>query len=442
MDASGDLPDETRRSSDEDIFQTSNNADDRFRSAQEQLAELQLLARAGQHSPATASLQPSDEIAAASSTLVESEETKLNKGESYGRPRVGTGGLSSFTAILAASRKLAISSPDSVDATNPAIAPSDQIHQTSTGTSRCSSPKSSGKSLPTLNEGAEGEEDDDDDQETPERASNSTATSFPDKLLILSVDGPPGIQEQEPEQGDSDDVDFVEMLEHISRGKVNFLALTVEDLRVCKLKRVHAALTKARSSMPTMSYVRTLISVDMLQLLLLRLGDRVVREAITHGIQQNSKVAETLDTADPSALLTSANIAAVVLMARRELATVSTATSSPAPQLPRRTTTTTRRSSQTSPKPSSSPSSSVSSSPRCGTPRNPASDRRSILAKEGVQVLMQEKLVSFDHRGQANALPAFRVRGASAAITDSAAKRRQRGLQYASEHVTHRTVHM
>ncbi|EGZ24561.1 hypothetical protein PHYSODRAFT_484035 [Phytophthora sojae] len=211
------------------------------------------------------------------------------------------------------------------------------------------------------------------------------------------------------------------MLEHLSRGKIEFLTLTAGDLTLRKLKRVHAALTQTQSSTPTMPHVRALVSIDMLRLLLRRLGVRAVQDAITRAMQQVNEREEPPVDASSIALLTSSNLAAVLLVARHQPLHSSAKSRS-----------------------SSSPCSSISSSPRCSTPRSPAAaaSRRSILAKDGVHVLMQEKLVSFDHRGQANALPAFRVRGASAATTDSAAKRRQRSLQYASEHVTHRTVNL
>eukprot|EP00644_Phytophthora_capsici_P010926 jgi/Phyca11/104743/e_gw1.9.559.1 len=199
------------------------------------------------------------------------------------------------------------------------------------------------------------------------------------------------------------------MLEHLSRGKLDCLALTLDDLTPRKLKRVHAALRKAQTA-ATMPFVRTLVSLDMLQLLSRRLGVQPVQDAVSRAMEHTSESDEIDSIVNSIALLTSSNIAAAVLEARRES--------------------------------SSPPYSSISSPPRCVTPRNPAVDRRSILAKEGVHVLMQEKVMSFDHRGQANALPAFRVRGASASLTDSAAKRRQRGLQYANEHIAHRTVHM
>ncbi|KAE9029177.1 hypothetical protein PR001_g2701 [Phytophthora rubi] len=309
---------------------------------------------------------------------------------------------------------------------------------------RCpSSPKSPRKSLPTLNEEVEGEEDEDSEEEAPEAASMITTTTLTDTVSSSSAHAVFVKQKQEPEEVDSDDSEFEEMLEHLSRGKIEFLALTAGDLTLRKLKRVHEALSRAQSSTPTMPYVRALVSIDMLRLLLQRLGARAVRDAITRAMQQVDEREDLPADVEPIALLTSSNIAAVLLVARRELEAQASADS--APQLPRRTTVPAgRQALHSSPKfrSSSSPCSSLSSSPRCGTPRSPAASRRSILAKEGVHVLMQEKLVSFDHRGQANALPAFRVRGDSAAITDSAAKRRQRGLQYANEHATHRTINL
>lgn len=194
-----------------------------------------------------------------------------------------------------------------------------------------------------------------------------------------------------------------------------------------------------------MPHVRALVSIDMLRLLLRRLGVRAVQDAITRAMQQVNEREEPPVDASSIALLTSSNLAAVLLVARHDMEAQASPDS--APQLPRRTTAPAGHQplhSSAKSRSSSSPCSSISSSPRCSTPRSPAAaaSRRSILAKDGVHVLMQEKLVSFDHRGQANALPAFRVRGASAATTDSAAKRRQRSLQYASEHVTHRTVNL
>ncbi|KAG7386094.1 hypothetical protein PHYPSEUDO_000686 [Phytophthora pseudosyringae] len=448
MDTSNDSPEDTR--SDEKL-QLSNNSEDRLRSAQEQLAELHLLARADLHSPASSFTSPSTEMMESTSALEE-------EGESRGRPRVATGGLSSFTAILAASRKIATSSADrtAVPSNEHAseygvpVAPLNQVREPITVEipGRPRSPKVSGKSLPTLNEEAEGEEDDDEDEETPETASVAvTSTSFVKKLSSSRADVVPVRQEQEADyEPDTDDFEFAEMLEHLSQGKLDFLALTPDDLTARKLKRVHAALRTAQTSTLSMPFVRTLVSVDMLQLLLRRLGARVVGDAVSRAMQHVSEREDSASGLDPIALLTSSNVAAVVLEVRHELAAAeaSTVSASP-PPLPRRASPASsskhhvRRSSQTSARVCSSPSSSVSSSPRCETPRSPAADRRSILAKEGVHVLMQEKMASFEHRGQANALPAFRVRGASAALTDSAAKRRQRGLQYANEHVLHRT---
>ncbi|EEY63613.1 uncharacterized protein PITG_02078 [Phytophthora infestans T30-4] len=198
------------------------------------------------------------------------------------------------------------------------------------------------------------------------------------------------------------------MLKHLSRGQFDSLALTPDDVTVHKLKRVHAALSKAQSSTTNMPYVRALVSIDMLQLLLRRVGVQKVRDAVSRAMLSTNERDESIE---PIALLTSSNIAAIVLKARREL--------SPA-----------------------TPTSPVSSSSQCGTPRSPVAHRRSILAKEGIHVLMQEKIMFFDQRGRANTLPAFRVRGASATLSDSAAKRRQRGLQYANEHISHRSVHL
>ncbi|KAE9312276.1 hypothetical protein PF008_g20005 [Phytophthora fragariae] len=443
METSSEFPEQSRRNSDEEILQASNNVEDRLRSAQEQLAELQLLTRADLHASPTPSLSTSVEITTPSLAMIDvADEARLDEDESHGRSRVGTGGLSSFTAILATSRKMATSSMDNFGQSD---APLEQTREPLTVQipGRCpSSPKSPGKSLPTLNEEVEGEEDEDSEDEAPEAASITTTTTLTD-TVSSSSDAVSVKQKQEPEEVDSDEFEFVEMLEHLSRGKIEFLALTAGDLTVRKLKRVHAALSRAQSSTPTMPYVRALVSIDMLRLLLQRLGARAVRDAITRAMQQVDEREELAADVDPIALLTSSNIAAVLLVARHELEAQANADS--APQLPRRTTVPAgRQALHSSPKfrSSSSPCSSLSSSPRCGTPRSPAASRRSILAKEGVHVLMQEKLVSFDHRGQTNALPAFRVRGDSAAITDSAAKRRQRGLQYANEHATQRTINL
>ncbi|GMF35926.1 unnamed protein product [Phytophthora fragariaefolia] len=447
METSRDFPEETRRNSEEGILQTSNNVEDGFQSAQEQLAELQLLARADLHSAPAYSPPSSVEITTLSLAMDVTDEICLDESESQRRPKVGKGGLSSFTAILAASRKMATSSLDDVGQSG---APLEQTRELLTVQilDQCPpSPKSAGKSLPTLNEKMEDEEVDDDDEEAPETASVVTIAPATSVLtdtgssLSLCADEVPARKDQEPEELDSYDAGFEEMLEHLSRGKIDFLALTAEDLTLRKLKRVHAALSRARSSTPSMPYVRTLVSIDMLRLLFQRLGQRSVREAITRGMRQANQREDAAAALDQIAVLTSTNIAAVVLSARQELAQLSIDSNA---QLARRTTAPAGRQALHSPprsRASSSPCSSVSSS-RCSTPRSPAADRRSILAKEGVHVLMQEKLVSFDHRGQATALPAFRVRGASASAADSAAKRRQRGLQYANEHVMHRTVNL
>ncbi|KAL3672379.1 hypothetical protein V7S43_003064 [Phytophthora oleae] len=445
METSSDFLEESRRRSEEEL-QSSNNSDDHAQSAQEQLAELQLLARA------SSVTSPSIETA----TLEEEFDNLLNEDEPRGRFRVATGGPSTFTAILAASRKIATISADHTPNDHESeegipVIPLDQAQEALTVEipGRPRSPKAAGKSLPTLNEGAEGEEDD--DEAIPETTSIVTSTSFVSKLSSSRVDivPAPAIQEQETpvtcqelEEPNTDDVEFVEMLEHLSRGKLDFLALTLDDLTARKLKRVHAALRKAQAPV-TMPFVRTLVSLDMLQLLSRRLGVQPVRGAVSRAMQHASESEENASGLASIALLTSCNIAAVLLEARQELTTAeANMVLPPASQRTSPVSGIKRRSSQTSLRSSSSPCSSMSSSPRCGTPRSPAVDRRSILAKEGVHVLMQEKLTSYDHRGQANALPAFRVRGASASLTDSAAKRRQRGLQYANEHISHRTVHM
>ncbi|KAL4176381.1 hypothetical protein KRP22_001324 [Phytophthora ramorum] len=448
METSAEYSEETKDSRAEGTLESSNSTEDRLQSAQEQLVELQLLARADLQSPASSFTIPSVEIAETSS--LQDEEVAARD-----RLQPTAGGLSSFSAILAASKKLAATSTDLAYMNAPLgndpalgmaapVLPLDQARQSLTVEifGRCSSPKSSGKALPTLSEETEGGEDEEEeDMRTPETVFVSTAPTLADKLSRSHTEKLPVRQGQELDEPDIDDDEFIEMLEHLSRGKIDFLALTAEDLAVRKLKRVQAALRRSQTATPAMPFVRALVSVDMLRLLLLRLGVQTVRDAVYRAIRQ---IGEREETADPVALMTSSNIAAIVLEVRRDL----TAESSVASPPPRRTTAATstkhhvRRSSNMSPRPSSSPSSSVSCSPRCGTPRSPAADRRSILAKEGAHVLMQEKIVSFDHRGQANALPAFRVRGASATFTDSAAKRRQRGLQYANDHVTHRTVHM
>ncbi|ETM40382.1 hypothetical protein L914_13645 [Phytophthora nicotianae] len=438
MELSIDVVEDSRRSSGGELQPSSNN-ENRLQSTQEQLAELQLLARADLQSPASSFTSPSNEVTESSLTLENESNSQLNEDDVRERPVVATGGLSSFSAILAASRKIAMTCTDQPAENGVPVAPLDS--PLSVDIVRSSKTPVNG--LPTLNEEAEGEEEEDND-DTPETKANATSTSFVDKLSSSSSSAEviPVRQEQELEERDNDDFEFAEMLENLSRGKIDFLTLTLGDLTPHKLKRVHEALSKAQLATRTMPYVRTLVSVDMLQLLLQRLGAQTVRDAVSRAMQYVSERDESIASI---ALLTSSNVTAIVLKARQELTTEEPGMVSS--QLPRCASPTTSKqemslSSRIPPRPFSSPSSSVSSSPRCGTPRSPAADRRSILAKEGVHVLMQEKLVSFDHRGQAKALPAFRVRGANAALTDSAAKRRQRGLQYANEHVSHRTVHM
>ncbi|KAG1705185.1 hypothetical protein DVH05_004118 [Phytophthora capsici] len=459
MEAISDIPKEDPQQSNEDGLQSSSSSDDRLQSAQEQLEELQLLARA------SSVTLPTPEAA----TLEEEFDAQPNEEKPRGRPRVATGGPSAFTAILATSQKIVANSAEhtpndleSEDRIPVASLDKDQEEPTVENLGRPRTPKATGNSLPTLNEGAEGEEDDDEDEENPETASLISSTSFVSKLLSSRAEIPPTeiapaeivpapVNQKEPdpsvcwqelEEPDSDDDEFVEMLEHLSRGKLDCLALTLDDLTPRKLKRVHAALRKAQTA-ATMPFVRTLVSLDMLQLLSRRLGVQPVQDAVSRAMEHTSESDEIDSIVNSIALLTSSNIAAAVLEARRELAKAeANMASPPLSQRINPVASSKRRSSQMPLRSSSPPYSSISSPPRCVTPRNPAVDRRSILAKEGVHVLMQEKVMSFDHRGQANALPAFRVRGASASLTDSAAKRRQRGLQYANEHIAHRTVHM
>lgn len=440
-------PKDSKRSSDEEL-QPSSSTEDRLQLAQEQLAELQLLTCADPNSPAPSIASPMNEAAESPLAFKEEGDSQVDEGEPRDKSQVATRALSSFSAVLAASRKISMTSdPPAVpssdfDSENGVrVAPLDQSEATMRNNLR--SPKTPGNTLPTLDEEAEGHEDADNGK-IPKTIPHAINTSFVDKLSSSrsSIEMAPVRQEQELEERDSDDLELIEMLKHLSRGQFDSLALTPDDVTVHKLKRVHAALSKAQSSTTNMPYVRALVSIDMLQLLLRRVGVQKVRDAVSRAMLSTNERDESIE---PIALLTSSNIAAIVLKARRELSPATP--SEVSPQIPRRASLVTgkkqlHRSPRASPRSYSSPASPVSSSSQCGTPRSPVAHRRSILAKEGIHVLMQEKIMFFDQRGRANTLPAFRVRGASATLSDSAAKRRQRGLQYANEHISHRSVHL
>ncbi|RLN73835.1 hypothetical protein BBJ28_00012916 [Nothophytophthora sp. Chile5] len=348
---------EARR--DGEAFRTSYNPEDNLQSAQEQLAELQLLTRAELHGPAVVFASPSREMPLSSSADDELDTARVI--EAPGRHGAPTGPLSSFTAILTASRRMEsmqLNSTQPKRAVHAAVMPLDQTHGLSNGD----------KGLSTLNEGDEGEEEEV-DEETPETPAVPTSATQSDASSYMRVRNEDVRQERD--QDDSEDREFHEMLRQLSRGDTGVLVLVPADLTVLKLERVRAALdtpphpTIAPSS-TRMSDVRTLVAIDMLRLLMQRLGSHAVREAVTLAIKRST-------TPD-------------------EDATGSTAA------------------------------------------------RRSILAKDGTHVLMQEKIAAFDHRGQSHAMPAFRVRVDSADAAESAAKRRQRGLQYADDHSSHRTI--
>ncbi|CEG40457.1 plk protein kinase [Plasmopara halstedii] len=223
------------------------------------------------------------------------------------------------------------------------------------------------------------------------------------------------------------DEKFAEMLKHLQRGKLEHLALQIDDITNCKLIQVHGALTDAKDSKQSMPYVRTLVCIDMLRLLLRRAGERAVYDSICQAVQQ-------ISDKEGTHYITSSNIAAVVLNVRQDLTLTFSEVSSPGSQR-RLSNPVTNRSSR-----ALSISSSAASSSRRGSLTSSAADRRSILARDGAHVLMHEKIMAFDYRGQTNIPSAFRVRGASPTHTDAAARRRQRGLQYANDHVSHRTI--
>lgn len=243
-----------------------------------------------------------------------------------------------------------------------------------------------------------------------------------------------------------DDSAFSTMLRCL-REDSGALALGVEDLTTIKLERVRGALELQQQQqlyldrerqnnddtgcsaplVDEMARVRTMLAVDTLALLVERCGSRDVQRAVQTAVRSTFDSLATTSgvsmLSKAATVVTALNIARVVLVARRELGAAPTSNSSNIRIAPLSVT---------------SPRSSVQkvSTPRSSSSRSiapPSSpSRRSILAMDGVQVLMQEKLSAFEHRGPTGALPCFKVRRDGPLAIDAAAQRRQRALEYAA----------
>lgn len=392
----------------------SNDYDDRHQSAQEQQAHGDV------HVPYVSSNEVVESFVAAN----DEAHSQHNEDEQDEKLDVVAEELTSFPAIQATENAVMPLSISLVVSTSELLTAhevqSEPLGDEKSGRLRA---RRTGKKLLTLDVGVEDEEDDVSD------------TTFQNMVLESSDELTTKTDDREPKEEELDESEFAVMLQHLSRGKLASLALLVDDLTINKLKRIHTALSNARQSRQSMAYVRTLVSLDMLQLLLRRLGEQAIHDAVSrtlYYIQDRDKVESGLDA---PAFLTSGNIATVVLKVRQDFTSKVSVVSSPGSQV-RLSSPVTNRSSRAL----SFSSSSVASSPRRGSLRSPGADRRSILASDGAHVLMQERIMAFDFRGQTNMLSTFRVRGASPTLTDAAARRRERGLRYANEHVSHRTM--
>lgn len=290
-------------------------------------------------------------------------------------------------------------------------------------------------------------------------------------------------EDEDPEQ--DDDEAFAHMLSQLPRD-FELLALSSNDLTTQRLERVRAALTLQHpefiadtSSDPEqrveasesinylavfkMRRTRTAVAVDTLRMLVQRHGGEKVMRAITSAVRQIFKEHALETGIDPLAqapiVITSSNITRVALEARdalmgddRLLKTnnnhqrrCSASSSAPSQKSQRQTE-------LRSPSPVRIAASGKSQPNQLRSPRGAAGSPafreasvfpstspltpqpRSILASDGVHVLMQEKISAFQYRGTSGSgLSSFKVRRDSVTKVEAAAVRRQRSIAYGNE---------
>lgn len=463
--------------------------------AHEQLAELKLLSRVDLDSTA----------------LSQRSESQRGDGDAGHPERRDTGRVekSTFTALLGMSRALGArqqppAPPHSIvtrPCTSTLSAPaSPSTTPASTSPRGVSERLRRGNTLPTLSEESFEDaacpiEEDNGDDEAPEidsvehrdRATLNQQGNCEDTAA-------PQANDRQPENPDSDDDDdgsdseaFVQMLSQLS-GDYEQLTLSLTDLTARRLTRVRAVLlcgeaaptapasdgpetadetaderaessespwNPLRSSRSQMRHIRTVVAVDTLRMMLERHGqERACREiasAIRHVFDQYARESGVEPLHHAPAVLTSRNIARVVLLARQALAREE----GPPPQLTssqrsRAPSSTSRQhqrchQQQQTRSPAAGSGRAPSSSAASASPRSPSKtvvesnrslspQRRSILASEGHHVLIHEKISSFQFRGtNTSGLALFKVRRDGAAEVEAAATRRLKSTTYSKE---------
>lgn len=266
--------------------------------------------------------------------------------------------------------------------------------------------------------------------------------------------------ERDEEQNDHA---FQAMLEQLPQN-ASSLMLSVSDLTFRKLDLVREALLESSQDDPQllqglsairplpllhMKRVRTIIALDTIRLMLRGYPRQEVSIAITTSVRQifNQFAQEQgiQSFAHAPVVLTTSNIARVVLIARQSLISGEYSCHGSTRETPRNQMTRVRdmTGSDRAAIPSSqsivdgksvkSPVRIKSSEPR--RPTTTAPRQKSILASEGVHVLIQEKIAAFKYRATTGspASGTFKIRRDSAVFVDLAAQRRFKSLAYGKE---------
>lgn len=314
--------------------------------------------------------------------------------------------------------------------------------------------------LPTLSE----DESEEATEVVPETAADSSAEEMSSGGIppeTDNADDQEANEEHTTEQcserdEEQNDQAFEAMLEQLAHD-ANSLTLSVSDLTFRKLDLVREALQEPSrddprqclglstmsTSLSQMKQMRTVIALDTIRLLLQGYPRREVSVAITAAVRQIfTQLAQEQGVhslARAPVVLTSSNIARVVLIARQSLLSGeylhrgSTRGDRMARDMPR----TAIPASQVFPfrKSVRSPAHSGKSSEPRRTAGTTAPRTKSILATEGVHVLMQEKIAAFKYRPTTGGPPSgtFKIRRESAASADLAAQRRFKSLAYGKE---------
>jgi hypothetical protein len=405
--------------------------------ATQQLAELQLLTRADH-----VGMERGPLLVRSDTTLM-LEIAEESSDDDVQETRADTADSSSFTARLAASRRLArtssttAESPSNGSADGRPDSPRHDLPILESWPSRTTT-------LPTLCEEADDPATDDGPEENAQvYKGDGCQTHGPTEAFHVETGGEKDCAIRQEA--------FEQMLEQLPYD-ANSLTLSIAHLSPQNLLRVRDAIAQCmalttnrggqeESPLPRMRIVRTMLAIDTLRLFWLRYGRDEVIEAVTNTIRRMDEQCVS-DQAHSRGVLTARNITRVVLLVRDSLTSQAVQSQVDNNTAERSSPSRSRRghgtpSKSCSASPSSwhtcrSPSSSYPSSPSYRG-HSSSSPRRSILASDGTHVLMSEKLAMYQHRGDMNRLPSFKVRRQSDDTAEEAMKRRQRSIQYSSQ---------